>query len=65
MVATSAEFADVFKEFERVHGLHVQDVADRVALEAHCESFGIVTRRGTLSRTSRKHRAGRFHLDTA
>src|SRR5712672_3637942 len=34
---------NVFKELERVHGLHVQDVADRVALEAHCESFGIVT----------------------
>src|SRR5712672_4164986 len=33
---------NVFKEFEPVHGLHVQDVADRVALEEDCESGGIV-----------------------
>src|SRR5260221_2910614 len=33
---------NIFQQLQRVHRLHIQNVADRVALEAHRQRFGIV-----------------------
>src|SRR5882724_4807100 len=33
---------NIFEQLQCIHRLHVQNVADRMALEAHCKCFGVV-----------------------
>src|SRR5438445_3924006 len=55
---------NIFQQLQGIHGLHIQNVADRMALKAHCKCFRIVASPPTYV-THYVHVRQEIHFDAA